>query len=77
MHGDADCTVDINAKGEITGITGDWIFTPDPCATSDVADAEYLHYGFWLMRTTDADGATTYNEVPSLPTSLTAPLGIT
>ena len=31
-------------------------------ATSDVPDADYLHYGFWLMRTTK-DGATTYNEV--------------
>ena len=29
---------------------------------SPVADADYLHYGVWLMRTTDEDG-TTYNEV--------------
>ena len=29
----------------------------------DVADADYLHYGFWLKKTTDADGAVTYNEV--------------
>ena len=28
-----------------------------------MADADYLHYGFWLKKTTDADGATTYNEV--------------
>ena len=39
-----------------------WIFTPDAGATSDVADADYLHYGFWLKKTTK-DGATTYNEV--------------
>ena len=32
-------------------------------ATSDVADADYLHYGFWLKKTTTQDGATTYNEV--------------
>ena len=44
-------------------MTDGWIFTPDKGATSDVADADYLHYGFWLMRTTDADGAITYNEV--------------
>ena len=63
--GSADCTVTLDAKGKITaiGVDDDWIFTPDAGATSDVADAEYLHYGFWLMRTTDADGATTYNEV--------------
>ena len=27
-----------------------------------MADADYLHYGFWLKKTTK-DGATTYNEV--------------
>ena len=43
-------------------VTG-WQFTPDPGADSYVADVEYLHYGFWLKKTTDADGATTYNEV--------------
>ena len=61
-NGDTDCTVTLDAKGAIIGISGEWIFTPDPGATSDVADAEYLQYGFWLMRTTK-DGATTYNEV--------------
>ena len=40
-----------------------WIFTPDTGATSDVADTDYLNYGFWLMRTTDADGVLTYDEV--------------
>ena len=25
--------------------------------------ADYLHYGFWLKKTADADGAVTYNEV--------------
>ena len=39
------------------------MFTPDEGATSDVADADYLHYGFWLRRTTDEDGVLTYNEV--------------
>ena len=41
----------------------DWIFIPADGATVDVADTDYLHYGFWLKRTTDSDGAITYNEV--------------
>ena len=58
LHGDA------RRQGcKITAMSDGWIFTPAEGATSDVADADYLHYGFWLMRTTDADGATTYNEV--------------
>ena len=60
--GSDDCTVTLDAKGAITAMSASWVFTPDAGATSDVADAEYLHYGFWLMRTTK-DGATTYNEV--------------
>ena len=43
-------------------VTG-WVFIPDMGATSDEPDYDYLNYGFWLKRTTDADGATTYNEV--------------
>ena len=46
-----------------------WEFTPADGATSDVADADYLDYGFWLKRTTDADGATTYNEVETFADS--------
>ena len=60
---DANCSVTVNDKGVVAGITGRWIFTPDMGATSDQADYQYLSYGFWLMKTTDADGATTYNEV--------------
>ena len=59
---DSDCTVTLDAKGAITGMTAGWIFTPATGAESYVADAEYLHYGFWL-KTTTKDGATTYNEV--------------
>ena len=61
-NGTSACTVNIDAMGMIGSIGGGWIFTPDEGATSDVADADYLHYGVWLMRTTDEDG-TTYNEV--------------
>ena len=56
------CTVTLDAMGMITAIGGDLIFTPADGAMSPVADADYLHYGVWLMRTTDEDG-TTYNEV--------------
>ena len=61
-NGTAACTVDINAMGKISGIGDGWIFTPAMGATSDVPDANYLYYGFWLKKTTDEDG-TTYNEV--------------
>ena len=36
--------------------------------------ADHLHYGFWLKRTTDADGATTYNEVETFAGSSVARL---
>ena len=61
--GDENCTVTLDAEGMITAFGDGWQFTPADDATVDVADADYLHYGFWLMKTTDADGATTYNEV--------------
>ena len=61
--------VTYNAKGAITGVDGDWVFTPDAGATSDVPDADYLHYGVWLKKTTDKDGATTYNEVETFADS--------
>ena len=32
-------------------------------ATSDVADADYLHYGFWLARTSKDGVVTSYDEV--------------
>ena len=68
----ANCTVAVNAKGELTAISGGWVFTPDEGATSDVPDADYLHYGFWLKKTTDEDGAVTYNEVETFAGSSVA-----
>ena len=62
-NGTAECTVEIGADGGITGMSAGWIFTPDPGATVDVRDADYLHYGFWLKKTTGGDGAVTYDEV--------------
>ena len=75
-----DCTVTVNAKGAVTVMTDSWVFTPDAGATSDVADANYLSYGFWLKKTTDEDGVLTYNEVETFaravhPETTTAGIG--
>ena len=61
--GDTDCTVTVNGKGVATAASNGWIFTPVKGATSDVADADFMDYGFWLKTTTDEDGVLTYNEV--------------
>ena len=61
-HTGNECTVTLDGDGMITAMSTGWIFTPDEGAMSPVADADYLHYGVWLMRTTDEDG-TTYDEV--------------
>ncbi|MXX27299.1 MAG: hypothetical protein F4Z82_17850 [Caldilineaceae bacterium SB0668_bin_21] len=73
--GTAACTVTFNAKGEVIGNSANWVFVPDKGATSDVPDADYLHYGFWLKRTTDEDGVLTYNEVETFAGSSVAPTG--
>ena len=62
-NGEVLCMVTLDAKGAITAMTNGWIFTPATGATSDQPDYDYLHYGFWLKKTADADGAVTYNEV--------------
>ena len=60
---DDNCSIATDKDGKLETVVGVWRFTPDEKVTVDVADADYLNYGFWLMRTTDADGAVTYNEV--------------
>ena len=64
------CTVTIGddpdddgTKRIITAMSTGWIFTPNAGVTSDVPDTSYLHYGFWLKKTTDGDGVLTYDEV--------------
>ena len=59
---DTTCTVTVDNKGKLTAASDGWIFTPGMGAKSDVQDDDYVHYGFWLKKTTK-DGATTYNEV--------------
>ncbi|MYD98808.1 MAG: transferrin-binding protein-like solute binding protein [Gammaproteobacteria bacterium] len=73
--GAADCTVTLDAMGTLIAMSDDWIFTPDSGATSDVPDADYLHYGFWLQRTTDAMDAVTYDEVETFAASSVAASG--
>ena len=41
----------------------------------DVADTDYLNYGFWLQKTTDADDADTYDEVQTFAGSNVAATG--
>ncbi|MCY4429818.1 MAG: hypothetical protein OXC11_05415 [Rhodospirillales bacterium] len=67
--GAADCTVTLDATGMLTAMSDGWIFTPDTGATSDVPDADYLHYGFWLKKKTDAMDAVTYDEVETFADS--------
>ena len=57
------CSVTFNAKGQVVGNSENWVFVPDKGATSEQPDYDYLHYGFWLKRTTDEDGNVEYNEV--------------
>ena len=61
-NGDDGCGVVLNAKGMVTGVSGNWVFIPAKGAMSNVPDYDYLHYGVWLMKTDDEKG-TTYNEV--------------
>ena len=72
---DAVCTVTLDAMGAVTGVSVGWIFTPDPRATSDQPDYDYLSYGFWLQKTTDEDGVLTYNEVETFARSSFSVMG--
>ena len=60
--GETSCTVTVNGKGELTAASDGWIFKPADGAKIDVADMDFLSYGFWLKKTTK-DGVVTYNEV--------------
>ena len=64
------CAVTV-VDGEIT-IMESVHFTPDEDVTVKEDDADYMHYGFWLKRTTDEDGVLTYNEVETFAFSKVA-----
>ena len=74
-NGTSDCTVTVDDEGAVTAMSDDWVFTPDMGATSNQPDYDYLHYGFWLKRTADKDGVTTYNEVETFAGSSIAASG--
>ena len=61
--GTAACTVTADAMGKLSAMSDNWIFFPAAGATSDVPDADYLHYGFWLARTSKDGVVTSYDEV--------------
>ena len=73
----AGCSVTVDGEGTVSAVSGDndWIFIPADGVTVDVADTDYLHYGFWLKRTTDEDGVLTYNEVETFAGSSVAASG--
>ena len=64
-----DCTVSVNSKGMLSAMSDGWVFYPAAGATSDVADADYLHYGFWLKRTSKDGVVTSYDEVETFADS--------
>ena len=66
---DAVCTITFDDKGKVSGASDGWVFIPDSGATSDEPDYNYLHYGFWLQKTTAEDGVLTYNEVETFADS--------
>ena len=46
------CTVSTDAMGDFSELmVNEWEFTPNPGATVDVPDTDYLTYGFWLDTT--------------------------
>ena len=58
----SQCTVGTDSKGKINSIDGVLHFTPDAGETVSVADNDYMHYGFWIKKSTK-DGVTTYDQV--------------
>ena len=60
--GDADgCALTFDEKGMISGLTGTWTFTADRGAMVKVADSEYLHFGWWIDRPTEAGSNGSYS----------------
>ena len=59
----ANCSIETDGDGKLERVVGTWHFTPDKGATSDVPDADYLNYGFWLERTKEGGVVTSYGEI--------------
>ena len=64
------CTVATDAMGDFNALTaGEWEFTPNAGAMIDVADDDYLTYGFWLDTTTKDGAIASYDTVQTFATS--------
>ena len=64
------CTVSTDAMGDFNALTAnEWEFTPDRGATVDVADSDYLTYGFWLDTTTKDGEIASYDTVQTFARS--------
>ena len=50
------CSVSTDAQAELSGVQGDWHFRPDPTVTVDVADDDFMYFGYWMNESTDAAG---------------------
>jgi hypothetical protein len=57
----ADCTVTVNSKGEITAFAGTWSFTWDKDVKIDVADMDYMYFGWWVNGPTGANDDNEYS----------------
>ncbi len=71
----ADCTVTVDDEGAITAMSAGWVFIPGTDAKTDQPDYDFLHYGFWLQKTTDEDGVVEYDEVETFAGSSVAVSG--
>ena len=64
------CTVGTDAMGDFNELNAnEWEFTPDAGATVDVADSDYLTYGFWLDTTTKDGDIASYDIVQTFARS--------
>ncbi len=64
------CTVSTDAMGDFNALTAaEWEFTPAAGAMVDVADDDYLTYGFWLDTTTKDGAIASYDTVQTFARS--------
>ena len=55
------CSIETDDNGALETVNGTtWRFTPDKGAMVNVADGDYLHFGYWLESTENDDGTSSY-----------------
>ena len=64
-----NCSLETNADGKVTTVSGTWRFTPGEDETVSETDQDYLHYGVWLKKTAQDDGSDEYNQVETFADS--------